>query len=170
MPDKYFQSEEFKGNPINNVFVARQPIFDADRRVYAYELLFRSGFKNFYDPNQDGNVATSKVISNSFLILGIESITAGKMAFVNFPRKLLVEQVPSGFSRDLMGIEIASNALFMLAILFMFAISLHFSMLISRLTDQSKMLAQRIALLDHELRRVRENRDGAGEPPVTDDD
>ncbi|HDY69698.1 MAG TPA: DUF2304 domain-containing protein [Actinobacteria bacterium] len=71
---------------------------------------------------------------------------------------------------DLMGIEIASNALFMLAILFMFAISLHFSMLISRLTDQSKMLAQRIALLDHELRRVRENRDGAGEPPVTDDD
>jgi len=55
---------------------------------------------------------------------------------------------------DLMGIEIASNALFMLAILFMFAMALHFSMLVSRLTDQSKMLSQRVALLDHELRKI----------------
>jgi len=30
------------------VFVARQPIFDAKQTVYGYELLYRSGVQNFY--------------------------------------------------------------------------------------------------------------------------
>lgn len=62
-----------------------------------------------------------------------------------------------------MGIEVPSNALFLLAILFMFAMALHFSMLVSRLTDQSKMLAQRMALLDRELRKTREGAGASGE-------
>lgn len=70
---------------------------------------------------------------------------------------------------DLMGIEVASNALFMLAILFMFAMALHFSILVSRLTDQSKMLAQRLALLDHELHKLQKNDDDTDQA-VTDED
>lgn len=58
---------------------------------------------------------------------------------------------------NVLGIAVPSNALFMLALLFMFVMSLHYSMLISRLTDQTKMLAQRLALLDHDLRRERES-------------
>jgi len=55
---------------------------------------------------------------------------------------------------SLMGIAVPSNALFLLALLFMFVMSLHYSLLVSRLTDQSKMLAQRIAILDHDLREM----------------
>lgn len=55
---------------------------------------------------------------------------------------------------SLMGIAVPSNALFLLALLFMFVMSLHYSLLVSRLTDQSKMLAQRIAILDHDLREL----------------
>ena len=63
---------------------------------------------------------------------------------------------------SLLGIAVPSNALFMLALLFMFVISLHYSILVSRLTDQSKMLAQRLALLDQELRKVLEGKSVAG--------
>ena len=34
---------------IMEVFVARQPIFGRQQKVYAYELLFRSGLDNFFD-------------------------------------------------------------------------------------------------------------------------
>ncbi|MBK5226338.1 MAG: DUF2304 domain-containing protein [Thermoleophilia bacterium] len=59
---------------------------------------------------------------------------------------------------SLLGIAVPSNALFMLALLFMFFMSLHFSMLVSRLTDQTKMLAQRLALLDRDIRKEHESK------------
>lgn len=59
---------------------------------------------------------------------------------------------------SLLGIAVPSNALFMLAILFMFVISLHYSILISRLTDQTKMLSQQIALLDRDIKKERQER------------
>ena len=64
---------------------------------------------------------------------------------------------------SLLGIAVPSNALFMLALLFMFIMSLHYSMLVSRLTDQTKMLAQRLALVDRELRKAREARADSGD-------
>jgi hypothetical protein len=57
---------------------------------------------------------------------------------------------------DAIGIQVASNALFLLALLFLFVMALHFSMIASRLTDQSKMLAQKMALLERDLRKERE--------------
>ena len=57
-----------------------------------------------------------------------------------------------------LGISVPSNALFLLALLFLFGLALHFSMLVSRLTDQSKFLAQKVALLERDLRQ----REGSG--------
>ena len=67
------------------------------------------------------------------------------------------------------GIAIPSNALFLLALLFLFGITLHFSLLLSRLTDQSKMLAQRLALLDRDLRKERE-KNAKGDKPAGGDE
>ena len=53
---------------------------------------------------------------------------------------------------DALGIETPSNALFALAFAFVLVLLLHFSLVISRLSDQNKMLAQRLGLLQHELR------------------
>jgi hypothetical protein len=33
-------------------FLARQPIFNSERAVHGYELLYRSGPKNYYDATQ----------------------------------------------------------------------------------------------------------------------
>ena len=79
---------------MSNVFVARQPIFGHDLEVYGYELLFRSGPDGGFDPAEDGARATSKVISNSVFLLGLQQVTQGKRAFINFPDHLLLEEIP----------------------------------------------------------------------------
>ena len=54
---------------------------------------------------------------------------------------------------DLFGIKYAPNALFFIAFGFVLFLLLHFSIAVSRLADQSKLLAQRLALLEERLRR-----------------
>ena len=48
-----------------------------------------------------------------------------------------------------------SSTIFFFAFLFLFFISLHFSVVISKLTDQNKELAQRYALLELELNELK---------------
>jgi len=72
-----------------HVYVARQPIFDGRQRATAYELLYRSGTANQFD-GADGTIATAKVIVNAFMAIGIDQITGGSPAFINFPKELLL--------------------------------------------------------------------------------
>jgi EAL and modified HD-GYP domain-containing signal transduction protein len=90
------------------VYVARQPIFDKNKKIYGYELLFRDGIANFF-PEIDGDTATSKVLSNSFFALGIDRITGGKRAFINFTRELLVLKIPTMFPREKIMVEILED-------------------------------------------------------------
>jgi hypothetical protein len=53
-----------------------------------------------------------------------------------------------------MGIAAAPNALFFVAVGFILLLLLHFSAAMSRLTDQSKVLAQRQALLEQRLHEL----------------
>ncbi len=76
------------------LFVARQPIFDARLNVAAYEILFRSGLENTFDGSEE-NLATAKVISAIFGSSECEQIRAGKPAFINFPRALLLDEAAS---------------------------------------------------------------------------
>ena len=71
------------------MFVARQPIFDRLRRVYGYELLYRSGpVDNRFD-STEAACATTQVISSTLLTIGLENIVCGKKVFVNFDESLL---------------------------------------------------------------------------------
>jgi len=62
-----------------------------------------------------------------------------------------------------LGILSAPNALFFVAIAFILLLLLHFSAAMSRLTDQSKVLAQRHAMLEERLREIERARDAAGD-------
>lgn len=88
----------------HDIFVARQPIFDTNRNVFAYELLFRKGFEN-YASKFDIEYATVKVISNS-LTMGLEKLISGKKALVKFNRQLLLGNVPRLFPDNLLAVEI----------------------------------------------------------------
>jgi len=76
---------------------------------------------------------------------------------------LLVLAVWKGLLADisnLVGIQVPANALFLAAFGVIFILLLHFSVAVSRLGEEAKILAQEVARLDHELRARTEN--GAG--------
>jgi hypothetical protein len=58
----------------------------------------------------------------------------------------------------LVGIAYPPNALFFVAFAFVLLLLLHFSVAVSRLTDQSKVLAQRLALLEERVGPARAGR------------
>jgi hypothetical protein len=62
---------------------------------------------------------------------------------------------------DFLGIAVPANALFLVAFAVIFVLLLHFSVAMSRLGDETKILAQELARLDEELRRRRAQRNGA---------
>ncbi|MBZ5632661.1 MAG: EAL domain-containing protein [Acidobacteriia bacterium] len=74
------------------VFVARQAIFDQNRRVQGYELLFRAtADRNEFDAVA-GTQATAEVISNCVFAVGLDNLRGGKTAFVNFDRRMLLQE------------------------------------------------------------------------------
>jgi Uncharacterized conserved protein (DUF2304) len=58
----------------------------------------------------------------------------------------------------LVGAITPSSTIFLFAFLFLIFISLHFSVVISKLTDRNKELAQRYALLEMEIRELKKRK------------
>jgi hypothetical protein len=64
------------------------------------------------------------------------------------------------------GVIYPPNALFLIAFGFVMVLLLHFSMAVSKLADQSKVLAQRVALLEERQEREESHEPGRGERDV----
>lgn len=77
--------------------LARQPIFNTQMRVVAYELLCRSNHVN-QAQFTNGDAASSQVLLNAFTELSIGSVVGNHLAFINFTRNLL--QTPPPFDRN----------------------------------------------------------------------
>ncbi|KHE67767.1 EAL and HDOD domain-containing protein [Halobacillus sp. BBL2006] len=90
------------------VFVARQPILKANEEVYAYELLYRNSKDNRFTPI-DPNQATSEVLMNSFLTIGLRRLSQNKPCFINFTEDLLLEKVPEYFDPQQLVVEILEH-------------------------------------------------------------
>ena len=90
---------------LSRIFIARQPIFDLKQKVFAYELLFRSGFQNAFR-NAEPNQASAKVMTDSALTLSMETISGGKLAFINVTRDILLRGYLSLLPRNLTAAEI----------------------------------------------------------------
>ena len=91
-----------------DIFIARQPIFDGEKRVYGYELLYRSGVENMYS-EADGDKASLSVIGNTLLVVGAKQISEGKRIFVNFTRKLLLEDAATYLPKKIGVVEILED-------------------------------------------------------------
>lgn len=90
-------------------YIARQPIFSYNKSLYAYELLYRHDTQNAFSDGIDGDMATRKVISNALFTFDLDSLTNGRIAFVNFTRHLLLSEVPELLSPDKFAIEILED-------------------------------------------------------------
>ena len=85
-------------------YLARQPILNRARELFAYELLFRNGLQNSCD-GLDLELASTSVLDTSFLI-GFEKITAGHRMFINCPRDFLLRDYISLFPPTSVVVEI----------------------------------------------------------------
>lgn len=71
-------------------YIARQPILCANGDTYGYELLFRSSNSNAYDPSVDGKTATSNVLFNAVIEVGMDNLVGNGFAFVNLTDDFLI--------------------------------------------------------------------------------
>lgn len=93
-----------------DLYVARQPIFDKHMNVSAYELLYRKSRENrFTDTDQDE--ATAHVMLNSFHVMGLDGLTGGKPAFVNFTENFLTEGLATLFPAESLVVEVLETVL-----------------------------------------------------------
>ena len=80
-------------------------ILDAEKNLYGYELLFRDGVANCF-PNINADEATSKLITEHHLLMGVEKITGSRKAFINFSADTLIHHFPTSIDPKSMVIEI----------------------------------------------------------------
>lgn len=82
--------EEAGEGALEQVFVARQPIFDARMKIWGYELLYRHASTAAQATFTDGAMATSKVIADG-VSLGRSGLPPEAKTLINFPMKLILE-------------------------------------------------------------------------------
>ncbi len=78
-------------SPRPEVFVARQPIYDASMAVVAYELLYRASPTSRTAQFGDPGGATLEVITGAALEIGLDRLAGGLPVHINFPQELLVK-------------------------------------------------------------------------------
>ncbi len=76
-----------------DVYIARQPIFDKSKKLFGYELLYRQNEENRFSGQVDGAQATRAVLSDAITVFGLENLTNGKPAFVNFTKDLVMDDL-----------------------------------------------------------------------------
>ncbi|MEW6989471.1 EAL and HDOD domain-containing protein [Colwelliaceae bacterium 6441] len=86
-------------------YAARQPILDKEKKLFAYELLFRDSIDNVF-PEIDGDEATSKMIEASKFNSGISEFTGNKPAFINFTLDTIEKGYPEMLTTDEVVVEI----------------------------------------------------------------
>ena len=82
-----------------DVYIARQPIFDSHMNIFGYELLYRQSNENYFI-EMDDDQATSELIINSFLIFGLNDLTDGTKALINFSKDMINSEVPFLLPKD----------------------------------------------------------------------
>ncbi|MBM9614595.1 HDOD domain-containing protein [Desulfobulbus rhabdoformis] len=91
-----------------DVYIARQPIFDAHKKIFAYELLFRQS-QGLQLGQLSGDRATTSLLSTAFLTEGIEKVAGNRPCFINFTQNLLLQEIAPTFPKNKIIIEILED-------------------------------------------------------------
>lgn len=88
--------------------VARQPILDCRGHLFGYELLFRrSNIAQSCDVAL--NDACARVIVDSVLSIGLDTLTGGKPAFINLTRDMLLKGAASLLPKNQVVVELLED-------------------------------------------------------------
>ncbi|MFN2257847.1 MAG: EAL and HDOD domain-containing protein, partial [Desulfuromonadaceae bacterium] len=93
---------------MSDIFIGRQPIFDRKLRVIAYELLYRHA-----DVDRavisDFDAASSEVVVNSLIDVGLDRLVGHAMAFCNFTRGFLLKGAGISFAPGRLVVEVLED-------------------------------------------------------------
>jgi len=74
-----------------NIYIGRQPIYNSKLNLIGYELLFRNSQDN-KAIFTDANAATSDVIVNSCIEIGLTRLVGNRLAYINITRDFIVRR------------------------------------------------------------------------------
>jgi c-di-GMP-related signal transduction protein len=91
---------------MQDIYIGRQPIFNRNLDLFAYELLYRANNVQNAAGVIDHDHATAQVVINAFLDFGLEQLVGKKLAFINLPRSFIVGDKPLPFAKECVVLEI----------------------------------------------------------------
>jgi len=95
---------------MEDIFVARQPIYNRQLDLIGYELLYRDHEKTHAD-FEDGARASSRLIINTFMGFGLENIVGSNPAFINLTHDFFIDEQPIPMSREQVVLEVNEKIL-----------------------------------------------------------
>ncbi len=87
-------------------FLARQPILDANRSIFAYELLFRDSPEGRVAVIDNGVRETAQVLENVLNNFGLSRLVGNHKAFINCSREMLLDGIFGPLDSDRFVLEI----------------------------------------------------------------
>lgn len=93
---------------LEHAYVGRQPIYDAVSTVVGYELLYRHPAHTVSQLGR-GSAATSEVILSAYVDIGLQAVTHGLPAWVNFDTEFLLGEHVVPFSPTEVVIEVLEH-------------------------------------------------------------
>ncbi|MCK9529251.1 MAG: HDOD domain-containing protein [Gammaproteobacteria bacterium] len=86
---------------MENFYIGRQPIYDRQLEVFAYELLFRCPGA----PLPGGDAMTAQIILNSVMDLGLDAVAGDRTVFINLTSGFLDGSYPLPFTPHQVALE-----------------------------------------------------------------
>lgn len=90
-------------------YVARQPVYDRDLNVVAYELLFRNGVSASEAVVIDAQAATGEAALTAVADIGLDVLVGGRRALVNVSRNFLLGEQVLALPPDRVSLEVLES-------------------------------------------------------------
>jgi len=90
-------------------YVARQPVYDRDRNVVAYELLFRDAEDATTASVVDAQAATGEAALTAMADIGLDALVGGRRALVNVSRSFLLGEQVLALPPGRVGLEVLES-------------------------------------------------------------
>ena len=91
------------------VLVGRQPIFDRNLDVVGYELLYRDSVDRDHAYFDDPDAATTRVMLNAFVEIGLDRIVGQYPAYINLTRAFALGELPLTLPPDRVVLELLES-------------------------------------------------------------
>jgi EAL and modified HD-GYP domain-containing signal transduction protein len=95
---------------MSEIFLARQPIYSPELTVHAYELLYRGGNVD-HAQIVNGEDATSQVLVNALIEIGLPELVGDRYAFINCTEDYLLKGLPNPIASNQVVLEVLEDVL-----------------------------------------------------------